>query len=427
MEPSGNPPVTPGTGIMPIQPPDNAPAAPIRTKLSRTSDFLMDSYRTGTVRYSYEKRRRYAQLQLGQIYTSLVTLYSSLFLSQWQHFKRYSDIHNVVAAGVTPHLHAARVYISCWIHDLYVSNREAVRQLSPLAFQQHYQHEEILYSNQYDYFLVQLSASIRPTNIKGAMEDTIFIPVFRSTTPEWTTNNPFNITDYDANSEFLQGMIYIMSHGGIWHIETLFTNTLGRPSWLFDWHDAESCLAWYPLEGNYSMDDVSIAYIVGVPCTPNLGPRDFDDWQQFPNNTVPAQFSTQTFDRVRNQSFFGAYPVRTHRRRSRLISLDPAATAPSTTAATTSTGTSTRPYLPATPATQRHKRPRTDDDQTESLEDSSGNEPEAEADPTPMAITVFSQTHSHEFRIIDWTYFARHILNQENHTRSGALRILALL
>ena len=75
-----------------------------------------------------------------------------------------------------------------------------------------------------------------------------------------------------------------------WRISTILSNKLGRPSWLFDWHDEKRCCAWFPPEGNNTMDDVTIAYIVGAACTPHLGPRDVDDWQTrtLPENVHPS-------------------------------------------------------------------------------------------------------------------------------------------
>lgn len=41
------------------------------------------------------------------------------------------------------------------------------------------------------------------------------------------------------------------------------------------------------MEGNFNLEDVTLAYILGVACTPNMGPRDPDDWQFF-GGKVPA-------------------------------------------------------------------------------------------------------------------------------------------
>lgn len=68
----------------------------------------------------------------------------------------------------------------------------------------------------------------------------------------------------------------------------LITDTLGRPFWLFDWHANNTCCAWFPAEGNFSMEDITLGYILGVACTPRLGPRDVDDWQIFPDGIVPV-------------------------------------------------------------------------------------------------------------------------------------------
>lgn len=97
-----------------------------------------------------------------------------------------------------------------------------------------------------------------------------------------------------------------------WKLSTLTTNPLGRPSWLFDWHADNIVCAPFTHEGNYDMNDITVAYIVGVSCTPKLGHKDVDDWQYFQGGVVPDSVNSYPTERINAQSFFGAYSVRTY-------------------------------------------------------------------------------------------------------------------
>nr|QRG29215.1 putative CP [Rhodiola cryptic virus 2] len=89
------------------------------------------------------------------------------------------------------------------------------------------------------------------------------------------------------------------------------TSLVGRPSWLFDWHSDGLVYAWFPSEGNYNLDDVTTAYILGVPCTPNLAPRDYDEWQLLPGNVFPDNPNTISINRIRPITYHGAIEYRT--------------------------------------------------------------------------------------------------------------------
>lgn len=180
-----------------------------RTSVSKATDYLQDGYRIYLQKDHQEKYRRYALLQATNIFNTLITLYLTLFHEQWQHFRRYLEQFDV-PAGLTQWTFTARVYISCWIHDLYPPIREAVKKLTPLAFQQHFSMGEPLYSLFYDEYLVRLNASIRPTHLKGMMEDTLYIPIFSEQPVNWRADNPLGIVGWNTNYTCLHGLIAIM-------------------------------------------------------------------------------------------------------------------------------------------------------------------------------------------------------------------------
>ena len=396
--------IAPTDEITPVGAPPPPAAGLPRTSMSRVSDFLQDNSRITLVRSHYDKHRRYATLYLQAMFNSLVMLYSSLFLTRWPDFKRFMEQFQV-PANVNPWTFAARSYLSAWIHDLYVSNREAVKKLSPLAFSQHYQHERTYYSLEYDEFLVRLNASIRPTHIKGIMEDTLYIPLLH-TDPNWAAtnnNNPFNVTNWNLDFDLINGLIGTMKTRKGWKLSTLVTDTLGRPSWLFDWHTDNRCCAWFPPEGNYTMDDVSIAYIIGVACTPKLGPRDVDDWQQFENNVVPQTVHADALERSVERRFFGAYEVRTLEQR-RVVP-----------------GTCDAADPEAPPGFKRTRTGATK--QTSKSITSTGAEPHDQptSSTTPEEVVALIP----QFQLTDWTYYHLVVQYLDNHTRSGALKMLA--
>lgn len=379
-----------------VPPPTKQVTEPSRSGLRKATDFLLENTRTGKLITNYIKHRRYALLKVQDVFNSLVELYRTLIMTQWHHLRRYLEAYEL--QGTTDRAtYAARVYISHWFHDLYASNHHALRSLTGYAFIEHYSHEEPFHSYEYDDFLVLLNASIRPTNIKGTSEDTMFIPLLSSKKIDWdkSSTNPFGITNFNFNHPLMVGMLGIIKERKLWKISPLVTDTTGRPCWLFDWHDEDVCCAWFPFEGNFSMDDVTIAYIIGVACTPNLGPRDIDDWQTFPGNTLPSAIDQKQYKRVVEPRFHGAYQHRTIA--TQTISLD----------------------LPKeAPASLGKKRKKTERPlrigASESTPATSSHEPEE------MDYSV----DINQLQIIDWIYYCRVIHNIEPHTRSGALRLI---
>ncbi|DAZ87295.1 TPA_asm: coat protein [Arceuthobium sichuanense virus 7] len=379
---------------------DDVPPKPqieiMKSDISEISDYLQDNCRIGDLRTHYDKYRRYVLLNTQDMYTQLVNLYIPLFQAQWPDFKRFMD-QFTPPPGVTPQALAARSYVSSWIYDLYFSIRDSVKKLSALAFQQYFAHEEVARSFEYDAFLVRLNATIRPTHIIGCPEDTLYIPLL-SNTYNWSLHvaNPFSLNNFNFDYVMSTGLIGIMKNRKPWNMSSLVTNTLGRPAWLFDWHSDNRACAWFPHEGNYNMDDVSIAYIIGVACTPNLGLRDTDDWQDFPNGIVPFPVITSSYQRVTPRIFYGAYEVRTLSQRTATISV------PNPDAEVTS------------PAQKKKKKP------VRAAQPTTGAPPQSSQDTTLSEITV----QTPQLQIVDWCYYTLCVLNMDSHTRSGALRMI---
>ncbi|KAK9215319.1 hypothetical protein WN944_007324 [Citrus x changshan-huyou] len=85
-----------------------------------------------------------------------------------------------------------------------------------------------------------------------------------------------------------------------------------QPSLLFGWHEDNKCCVWCPSEGNYTIDDVSLAYIVGAAFSPNLGPCDvMDDWKPSPDGILLEEITTSDDACVVYRCFREASEVRT--------------------------------------------------------------------------------------------------------------------
>ena len=145
----------------------------------------------------------------------------------------------------------------------------ACKKLSDIAYSEHYYMDNVYKLTEYDSFLVGLNSQVRPTNIKLTHEDRLYIPHIRSTIVTTDVNeNMFNINNYKIKDELLFGLVHILKERKLLKFEPLSENALGHPAWLFDWHNNNLCYAWFLAEANYTMDDVTYAFITGVACTP---------------------------------------------------------------------------------------------------------------------------------------------------------------
>jgi hypothetical protein len=71
-------------------------------------------------------------------------------------------------------------------------------------------------------------------------------------------------------------------------LQPLSNDPIGTPVWLFDYHQVDRktrAYAWFPKESNYTDHDLALSFILGVSCTPHLGPVQYDEWQWYPGLT----------------------------------------------------------------------------------------------------------------------------------------------
>lgn len=134
------------------------------------------------------------------------------------------------------------------------------------------------------------------------------------------------------------------------------------------------------------MDDVSIAYIVGVACTPNTGPCDVDEWNEYPNGVRPDYVEAATLDRAVARRFYGSYEVRSFE--ERLNNDD----------------------------NTRVKRQKTGEDPSKGKLGSVRNATDEEEEGEPLMET---------YRVTDWVYYRRLMNYVDIDIRIRALRMLA--
>nr|BDB33897.1 capsid protein [Red clover cryptic virus 3] len=289
----------------------------LRTLLEKSSEYTLSSKRIETDTLSYQKNRRYVTLKLQDIYNSLVDCYSVLFYSQWTHFKRVSETVGQPNNSIQENAQLlARKYISAWMIDLYISNRQAIKKLSYVAFNEFYTHEHPRNSTEYDVVLAAINSGIRPTHIKGCYEDALFIPKFSDGALNWTPNvnlkiNPFSLANWEYDlAHFKVIFNAIKDKRSGWQLAPLSNETVGRPFWLFDWHSPHNCCSWFPRSDNFDNCDVLYAYIIGVACTPKLALQDMDDWQAlaFEDSTLES-IPLSRYRRKTPRRYFGAYEV----------------------------------------------------------------------------------------------------------------------
>ncbi|KAI4322747.1 hypothetical protein L6164_022413 [Bauhinia variegata] len=202
----------------------------------------------------------------------------------------------------------AAVYVSSWFWDLYCAIQRSVEKISSTAYTSYFHTPQAFMSTKYDAFLCRLNAVIRPTHIQLGLEDTLWIPKLVDRYA-WNTDNPFNIPGFTINEAFFRGIIELMEAPNTrYKVEEISSTTLGRPMWLLDWH-GDRAYAWFPTEFNCIKEDIVAAQILGVPCTPNLGPCDVDDWQYFPGGTMPADIP-ENLTRITPRRFYGSAEFR---------------------------------------------------------------------------------------------------------------------
>jgi len=377
-----------------------------RPELTRIADSLEDEYQIGHVRDHPRLYRRYVILRSTQIFERLTILYRRQFNANWQLFRRTVEAFELPPNTQDPLLYAARCYVSGWFWDLYVSNRKCVEKLSHTALAQHYNTQIFHSCDRYDPLLQHLNSIIRPTHIQNALEDSLYLPLIDQTINFNVNDNPFNITNFMMNETLVQGLQDVMDQkNNAWTLFNLSDNTMGRPMWLLDWRNNQG-YAWFPSEGNYSREDLVAAQILGIPCSPRLGPRDFDDWQIFPGGTLPATIDLTTLQRITPRHFYGAAEYRTISTGQWTIPIQ--------------TGTTTREITEDT----RGKRPRSEGQASEEVESHMSLTPPGFDTQRAQSrtIQVPSYTTVYRYQIIDWTYHARVVLGINEQKQNQALR-----
>ncbi|QED42874.1 ORF1 [Dactylorhiza cryptic virus 2] len=254
---------------------------PPRTNERSATDYLLEQHRTGLVNHQPYKKRRYVTLYGERLFTSLVTLYTNLFQVNWQSFSR--SVEKIPLTGTPAASHpglCATVYVSHWVLDIYYSIRQSLKKIDPIAFAEYFFAETVLNSDTYDHFLSMLNAALRPTHITFATADEIYIPIL-DMKQDFTKAPPLPWKGFHLNYTLFHLVHQTLTVRKLVKMTPLSSDPLGRPSWLFDWPASNQAFAWFPMEGNYSQEDVTIAYIIGAACTPKLGFADFDEWRYF--------------------------------------------------------------------------------------------------------------------------------------------------
>nr|QRG29213.1 putative CP [Rhodiola cryptic virus 2] len=307
--------MTTPSGETPITPTLTAPPTPsTRTPLRAITDQLM---KIGTIVDSTQKGLRYPRyisLEKNEIFDALVNLYSVHFKAKWHLLSTITD-GITIPRNLDPSFYLARVYISHWFIDLYVCIRDACAKHSLAQHTDYYEKVKHNHSTVYDNFLVLLLNTIRPTHIQGLQEDSLYIPVITAQ-PNWTGtrhgHNYFTIRDYTYNVALFSALIRVMNGpDSPWLMNTVSSDALGRPTWLFDWHKENNAYAWFPETDNYNADDVTLALILGVACTPHLTSRDEDIPQQFEDNII-VPLNIENLVRVTDKRFQSMIDYRTY-------------------------------------------------------------------------------------------------------------------
>ena len=390
------------------------PAATTFTGLNREAlisiaEKLEADYQIGLSRDRSKAYPQVVHLRTNEIFARLVNLYANLFTTHWSLFQSAT---NLLYTSTTSQkqLKLARVYISSWFRDLYVSNSDATRNISGEIYDKYYSHQIAYVTGRYDPFLQHLNTIIRPTHVHMIPCDIMYYPVICEK-PNWSseTNNPFNIPLGAIDFDVIRSLMDIFSdESNNFAVLPLNTNILGRPGWLFDFHQNQA-FSWFPMENNFSSVDLIAPHILGLPCTPRLGPADIDHWANFTNNkkftiTDPARYSRRT-----SRTFYGSAEYRTVEYRSQEYNFEQILATPEVAKKT--------PVLTSPPPSRATGK-----------EKASGSlpvnekQPTAPADDQPMPDKFPPTVKINQYRFIDWCYHIRVILNSDAQTINKAFR-----
>lgn len=287
-----------------VPPSDPKRRPPTRSNVKTATDLLLDEGRIGRATKYPSKKRRYIKLKMDVMMPQLVDLYSFLFNYRFQFFRHLAP----PGTATTQKTHAtnfAIVYLSHWLSDLYRINRTCLEDIDPAAFQDKFSVQVGTHSNVYDNFLSVLNAHLRPTHITTAVSDSIYIPLFTNIKGEPPVLSiTWDKLKLDAN--LFHSILEIMMEKKVVKMTPLSSDLLGRPSWLFDWSPETTAFAWFPQEGNYTDEDVAVAFVIGDACSPKLSLADIDEWKYTDfRPTIDTASSIAAYQRATPRKWFG--------------------------------------------------------------------------------------------------------------------------
>ncbi|MFQ6671187.1 hypothetical protein Gotur_035787 [Gossypium turneri] len=272
-----------------IAPPPAIPnQASNRTDLARIADSLEDEYHIGFTRHRPRCHRRYTVLRSNELFNRLCVLYFNHFRATYRSFKSTIEAFDVPAEAPQG------------------TTQLQLNKLSHTTLLRYYSVERDYSQDRHDPFVHHLLSVIKPTHLFGSLEDVLFIPLICNNVNFNNAANPFSIARFIMNDALVQGLLDCMdAKNSKWRTVPLPHETLGRPFWLLDWR-LNQAYAWFPQEGHFSKEDLIAAQILGIPCTPRLGPCKVDDWQFFAGNALPAQLNVANYKRATPRRFYGA-------------------------------------------------------------------------------------------------------------------------
>ncbi|UTQ50852.1 MAG: coat protein [Plant associated deltapartitivirus 4] len=279
----------------------------VRSAEASVNLYLQTQNRIGEFNHYPLRKHRYINLYVIRILDSLVGLYVHFFKMNWEKFARAAE-KTPLPTGVPDHFHlCAYTYLSHWMIDLYYHIRKSCKTLNPLAFTERYFYEVAPNATSYDNYLAHLINAIRPTPINGAIADEMYIPVLGKDL-DFSKNvrkGPFSWNHWQINHTLFQMIHQTLEIKKIVKMTLISEDPTGRASWLFDWFDTTSAYAWFPLENNYNETDISVAYILGVACTPKVSLPDIDDWRYLDARVDMRRIDVDTYKRVIARRKFG--------------------------------------------------------------------------------------------------------------------------
>ncbi|KAI3828141.1 hypothetical protein L1987_02238 [Smallanthus sonchifolius] len=292
----------PNTTVIHLAGPPKKPT--IRSTERSAADYLQQQNCIGQFNHYPLRKHTYITVYITRILDSLVTLYVHLLKLNWDRFARTAEKFPL-PSGVTDHYHyLAYVYLSHWANDLYYSIRKSCQTVNPLAFVERYHKETGRYADRYDKFLTLLINAIKPTPIVGAIADEIYIPVLGKDVDITKKKNVFGWSHWIIDSTVFQLVHQSLELKKVTTFVPISDDPTGRASWLFDWFD-NAAYAWFPFDANYNEIDITVAYILGVACTPKVSLPDTDDWRYCAHRTDLKRIDLESYARVIPRRRFG--------------------------------------------------------------------------------------------------------------------------